>query len=214
MDHTDKPCDDVVKVMDKNKIKLAVLISGSGSNLQALIDACATPDYPAEIAIVISNRPDAYGLERAAKAGIPTKVIDHTQYDGRKAFDTALHAVIPNDIDLICLAGFMRILTADFISKWEGKIINTHPALLPKHGGKGMYGEHVHKAVIAAGDTESGCSIHYVIPEVDQGPVILQKSVPVSKEDTPEDVAAKVLKQEHIAYPEAVRLIAEKVLNS
>lgn len=200
--------------MGAAKIKLAVLISGSGSNLQALIDACTADDYPAEIAVVVSNRPNAYGLERAGKAGIQTRVIDHKNYDGRSAFDTALlEALAPHEVDLICLAGFMRILTPVFIHAYEGRILNTHPALLPKHGGKGMYGEHVHGAVLAAGDETSGVSIHYVIPEVDQGEVILQRNVDVARDDTAETLAAKVLGQEHIAYPEAVRMVAEKMLN-
>ena len=202
-------------VSSTEKIKVAVLISGSGSNLQALIDACAAPDYPAEIAVVLSNRPDAFGLERAKKAGIDTRIIDHKLYGSREEFDSALHdALIPYGVDLICLAGFMRILTPGFINKWENKIINTHPALLPKHGGEGMYGGHVHEAVLNAGDSESGASIHYVIPAVDQGPVILQKRVPVMTDDTPESLAARVLEQEHIAYPEAVRMISENILNS
>lgn len=195
------------------RINLAVLVSGSGSNLQALIDACVAPDYPAQIAVVISNRPDAYGLERAKDAGIPTHIVDHTTYDGREAFDNALLEVLSGyKIDLICLAGFMRILTPAFINRFEGRILNTHPALLPKHGGEGMYGEHVHKAVLAAGDKTSGVSIHQVIAEVDRGPVLLQRSVPVMDNDTYQTLAARVLAQEHIAYPEAVRMEAEKLL--
>ncbi|MGB4056919.1 MAG: phosphoribosylglycinamide formyltransferase, partial [Alphaproteobacteria bacterium] len=141
------------------KIRLAVLISGSGSNLQALIDACRDPSYPATIEIVISNRPDAYGLERARKAGIPTAIVDHMQYTGREDFEDAIQKILDqHPVNLICLAGFMRILTPGFVEKWEGSIINTHPALLPKHGGKGMYGEHVHRAVLKAKDAESGVS--------------------------------------------------------
>lgn len=196
------------------KINLAVLISGSGSNLQALIDACAKPDYPAKINAVISNRPDAFGLQRAEKAGIPAETIDHTKYANRGDFENVLHNVLGKyNIDLICLAGFMRILTPEFIAKWEGKIINTHPALLPKHGGKGMYGEHVHKAALAAGDKESGVTIHYVIPDVDRGEIILQRRVRVEPNDTHEALAARVLAEEHIAYVEAVRMIAEKERN-
>lgn len=196
------------------RIKLAVLISGSGSNLQALIDACEGHDYPAEIAVVISNKAGAYGLERAENAGIPTHVINHRDHNGREGFDAALvDALQPYDLDLVCLAGFMRILTPVFINAFEGRLLNTHPALLPQHGGKGMYGEHVHQAVLAAGDTESGCSIHEVIVDVDQGPVILQRSVPVEDGDTVESLAARVLAQEHLAYPEAVRMMAEKILN-
>ncbi|MEM7650862.1 MAG: phosphoribosylglycinamide formyltransferase [Pseudomonadota bacterium] len=190
-------------------LNLAVLISGSGSNLQALIDACKDPAFPARIQLVISNRSDAYGLKRAEEAGIPAHVVDHSDFDGRAAFENALSEKLAEyPVGLICLAGFMRILTADFVSQWPNKIINTHPSLLPKFGGEGMYGEHVHKAVLEAGEETSGCSIHYVIPEVDQGEVIVQKTVPVEKGDTPETLAHRVIAQEHIAYPEAVRIIA------
>ncbi len=191
-------------------LKLAVFISGSGSNLQALIDACAAPDYPAQIEVVISNRPDAFGLERAKAAGIETAVVDHKDFGSRAEFEAAISLELEGrGIDLICLAGFMRILTADFIAQWPKKIINTHPSLLPKFGGAGMYGEHVHRAVIDAGEKISGCSIHFVIPEVDQGPVILQKTVKVLDNDTPETLAGRVIEQEHIAYPEAVYKIAQ-----
>ncbi len=195
------------------KIKLAVLISGSGSNLQALIDACENPDFPAEIAVVVSNKANVYGLERAQKAEIPHHVIHHRNYDGREEFDRALVDLLKSyEIDLVCLAGFMRILTPVFINAFEDRILNTHPSLLPKHGGEGMYGEHVHKAVIESGDNKSGCTIHKVITDVDRGPVILQKDVPVLEGDTPESLAARVLEQEHIAYPEAVGMIAREIL--
>jgi len=196
--------------MSKNKLNLAVFISGSGSNLQALIDACADENYPAKITLVLSNNPGAFGLERAQKANIPTKIVNHKDYDSRAEFDGAVQNVLNSyEIDLICLAGFMRILTENFVNKWQGKILNTHPALLPKHGGKGLYGAHVHQAVLEAGDLESGASIHIVTPECDQGPVIVQKKVPVMPGDTPETLAERVLEQEHIAYPEAVRMVAE-----
>jgi phosphoribosylglycinamide formyltransferase-1 len=192
-------------------LNLAVLISGGGSNLQALIDACRSADYPARIQVVISNRPGAYGLERAEKAGIPNFTIDHKNYTKRVEFENALQEKLSAyPVDLICLAGFMRILTADFIGKWPGRIINTHPALLPDFGGEGMYGEHVHRAVLESGVEKSGASIHYVIPEVDRGAVIVQKAVPVLPGDSVETLAARVLEQEHIAYPEAVRIIAEE----
>ncbi len=197
------------------KIHLAVLISGSGSNLQALIDACAEPDYPAQIDVVISNRSDAYGIERAEKAGIPVAIIDHKIYKSRAQFEDAIQKILTlYPIDLICLAGFMRILTPGFVQAWAGEIINTHPALLPKHGGEGMHGEHVHKAVLAAGDSESGVTIHYVIPEVDRGEIILQRRTSVSKGDTVESLAKRVLVEEHIAYVEAVRMIAQKTVKT
>jgi phosphoribosylglycinamide formyltransferase-1 len=197
--------------MAHSKTKIAVFISGSGSNLQVLIDACRNGDIDAEIVCVVSNKPEVKGLDRAAKAGIDTVVVSHRQYDEREAFDQALlKAIAPYQADLICLAGFMRILTPGFVSQWEGRMLNTHPALLPKHGGEGMYGEHVHRAVLDAQDAESGVSVHYVIPEVDQGPVILQRRVSVLKDDTPDTLAARVLEQEHIAYPQAVKIWIEK----
>jgi len=197
------------------KVKLAVLISGNGSNLQAIIDACATPNYPAEIAIVISNNSNALGLTRAADAGISTHVVDHRHYDGRDSFDAALAETIQQHrVDLICLAGFMRILTSRFIDAFTGRIVNTHPSLLPAHGGEGMYGMHVHRAVLQAGDAVSGCTIHDVISDVDRGDILLQKRVQVLPDDTAETLARRVQEQEHIAYPEAVREIAEKILNS
>jgi len=196
-----------------SKIKLAVLISGSGSNLQALIDACNDPSYPAEIAVVISNKASAHGLKRAQDAGIQTQTINHREHDGREGFDRALvSALAPYNVDLVCLAGFMRILTPVFINSFEGRILNTHPSLLPRHGGEGMYGMHVHEAVIAAGDSKSGCTIHKVIVDVDRGPIVLQKEVSVEPDDTAEDLAARVLAQEHVAYPEAVGMIAREIL--
>ena len=198
--------------MAADKLNLAVFISGSGSNLQALIDACAQADFPARITVVLSNNPDAYGLERAAKAGIPTEVINHKDYPDRREFEDGISDALRGyKIDLICLAGFMRILTPEFTAQWTDRMINTHPALLPLHGGKGMYGEHVHKAVLAGGDAESGPTIHFVTAECDQGPVILQRRVPVLPGDTVETLAARVLEQEHIAYPEAIRLLAQKL---
>lgn len=195
------------------RIKLAVLISGDGSNLQALIDACAHADYPAEIAVVISNKPDAGGLKRARDAGIVTHTINHREHDGREGFDRALvEALAPYDVDLVCLAGFMRILTPVFISAFEGRIVNTHPSLLPKFGGEGMYGMHVHQAVVDAGEQSSGCTIHYVINDVDRGEIILQKEVAVEPNDTAKTLAKRVLTQEHIAYVQAVGMIAEKIL--
>lgn len=196
-----------------DRIKLAVLISGDGSNLQALIDACKNPDFPAEIVVVVSNKADAYGLKRAEISGISTHIIDHRDHDGREGFDKALVSVLKSyNVDLVCLAGFMRILTPVFIHAYEGRILNTHPSLLPRHGGEGMYGKHVHKAVLDAGDKESGCTIHQVIVDVDRGPIILQKSVPVHDDDTIDTLSSRVLEQEHIAYPDAVVMIAKEIL--
>lgn len=197
--------------MANEKLNLAVFISGSGSNLQALIDACAAADFPAQIALVLSNNPEAFGLKRAQKACLPTVIVNHRDFKSREEFESKISDVLrTHPIDLICLAGFMRILTPEFVSKWANRIINTHPALLPRHGGKGMYGEYVHKAVLAAGDRESGPTIHYVTAGVDQGPIILQRKVPVLPDDTVETLASRVLEQEHIAYPEAIRLLAQK----
>lgn len=198
--------------MANKKLNLAVLISGSGSNLQAIIDACADESFPATIKLVLSNNPEAYGLERAKKARILTEVVNHKDYASRGEFEDSLGDALAEHgpIDLICLAGFMRILTPEFTVQWTDRMINTHPSLLPRHGGKGMYGEYVHKAVLAAGDTESGPTIHFVTAECDQGPVILQRRVPVLPGDTADTLAARVLEQEHIAYPEAIRLLAQK----
>lgn len=192
------------------KLNIAVFVSGRGSNLQALIDACAQDDFPAQISVVLSNRPDAFGLERAQKAKIKTEVVDHKVYSGREAFEDALQETLTGyDVDLICLAGFMRILTPHFIDQWPEKIINIHPSLLPKH--KGL---DTHQRAIEAGDAESGCSVHYVVPEMDSGPIIVQRSVPILPEDTPDTLAARVLEQEHTAYPEAVKIIAENTLKN
>lgn len=197
--------------MKSNVLHLAVLISGSGSNLQAIIDACRDENFPAEIKVVISSTPDAYGLERAKKAGIPTLGLNYKAFETRESFEAIIQNELGNyHIDLVCLAGFMRVLTPSFIAKWSHKIINTHPSLLPKFGGTGMYGMHVHKAVIKAGENVSGSTIHYVIPDVDKGEVILQKEVSVHSDDTPETLAAKVIEQEHSAYPEAIKAIARE----
>ncbi|MBT3395757.1 MAG: phosphoribosylglycinamide formyltransferase [Alphaproteobacteria bacterium] len=186
-------------------LSVVVLISGRGSNLQALIDACADPGFPAHIVRVISNRPGAKGLERAAQAGIPTTVIDHTEFPDRAAFDAALSAEInKSQGELVCLAGFMRLLGDDFVGSLENRLINIHPSLLPDF--KGL---HVHERVIEAGVKSSGCTVHFVRPETDAGPIIAQSTVPVHDHDTPDTLAARVLEAEHVCYPAAVRLIAE-----
>ncbi len=197
--------------MEPEPLNLAVFISGNGSNLQALIDACSRPDFPARVSIVISHKPGAYGLERAEKSGIPAEVVSHTEYPDRQEFEAALQNILDQyPVDLICLAGFMRILTPSFVRKWEGKILNTHPSLLPKFGGKNMYGEHVHRAVLEAGERESGATIFIVTEECDEGPILIQRKVNVDPADTPESLMLKIQAQEHIAYPEAVRIMAEK----
>lgn len=194
--------------MDK-KLNLAVLISGRGSNLQALIDSCARPDFPARISVVVSNVPGAAGLERAEKAGIPAETVPHKGLSREEFEDAIMIRLREYPVDLVCLAGFMRILTPRFIGQWPERLINIHPSLLPDY--KGL---HTHERVLADGKAETGCTIHYVVPEMDSGPVIVQKRAPVYKDDTPERLAARVLEQEHIAYPEAVRIVAEKLLNS
>lgn len=186
-------------------MKIAVLISGGGTNLQALIDACKDPAFPAEIAIVISNKADAFGLERAKKAGIPTAVVNHKNFDGREAFDAELDKVIrASGADFVCLAGFLRILTDGFVNGWRDKMINIHPSLLPSF--KGL---HVQQAAIDAGVKFSGCTVHFVVPEMDAGPIIVQAVVPIHQNDTEDTLAARILEQEHKIYPLALKLCAE-----
>lgn len=192
------------------KIRLGILISGRGSNMEALIQACANPDFPAEVSVVIANKSDAPGLEKAEKAGIKTLRINQNDYTGRIEFEYALHkALIHNQIELVCLAGFMKILSAEFVEKWTDRIINIHPSLLPDYPGLNTYARAIedHKA-------ESGCTVHIVIPETDAGPAIIQRRVPILPGDTPETLSARILTEEHIAYPAAVRIVAEKLLNS
>jgi phosphoribosylglycinamide formyltransferase-1 len=184
---------------------VVVLISGSGSNLQALIDSIANDGNPARIAAVISNRADAYGLERAKQAGIATRVLDHKQFDGREAFDAALVEAIDGfDPQLVVLAGFMRILTPGFVNHYTGRLLNIHPSLLPKY--KGL---HTHQRALEAGDSEHGCSVHFVTEELDGGPLVVQAVVPVESGDTPESLAQRVHSQEHHIYPLAMRWFAE-----
>lgn len=184
---------------------VVVLLSGTGSNLQALIDSTATGDSPVRISAVISNRADAYGLVRAQNAGIPTRVLDHKQFDGREAFDAALIEAIDGfDPQLVVLAGFMRILTGDFVRHYEGRLLNIHPSLLPKY--KGL---HTHQRALEAGDREHGCSVHFVTEELDGGPLVVQAVVPVESDDTPESLAQRVHRQEHHIYPLAMRWFAE-----
>lgn len=186
-----------------NKKRVAVLVSGSGSNLQALIDAATAPDYPAAIHLVISNNADAYGLERARKAGIATCVLNHRDYPNREAYDTALHqALVESKTDIVCLAGFMRILTADFVARWEGCMLNIHPSLLPAYRGL-----HTHARAIADGAKTAGCTVHLVVPELDAGPILAQAEVPVLADDTPDTLAARVLKEEHRIYPAALKAL-------
>ena len=187
------------------RLKLGVLISGRGSNLQALIDAAADPAFPAEIAVVISNIADAQGLQRATDAGIETCVIDHKVHDGRAAFESALtEALEAYQVRLVCLAGFMRLLTKGFVDHWRDRIINIHPSLLPAF--KGL---NTHERVLDYGVKFTGCTVHFVRAEMDDGPIIVQGVVPVISGDTPDRLATRVLQVEHRIYPLAVRLVAE-----
>jgi len=188
------------------KKRVAVLISGRGSNMTALIEAAKAEDYPAEIALVVSNQPDAPGLTRARQAGIATALIDHRPFGAdREAFERALDAALnAQRIDLVCLAGFMRLFTRWFVARWSGRLLNIHPALLPQF--KGL---HTHRRALQAGVNRHGATVHFVVPETDAGPIIIQDSVPVLDGDTEETLAARVLEVEHRIYPQALRLVAE-----
>ena len=186
-------------------MNLGVLISGRGSNLQALIDATADPAFPAAIALVISNVPGALGLKRAEKAGIPSAVIRYQDFASREAFDDALTAALEEaKVNLVCLAGFMRLLSDGFVGRWRDRLINIHPSLLPAF--KGL---DVHERVVETGVRFSGCTAHFVRPALDDGPIIVQAVVPVRADDDATALAARILDQEHRIYPLAVRLIAE-----
>lgn len=185
--------------------RTAILISGRGSNMVSLVEATQAPDYPAEIALVLSNRPDAGGLERARGFGIATAIVDHREFQGdREAFERAMDEVLRvNQIELIALAGFMRIMTPWFVRRWEGRMINIHPSLLPL-----FKGTHTHRQALEAGVAEHGCSVHFVVPELDAGPVIAQARVPVLPGDDEETLARRVLAQEHVIYPQALAQLA------
>jgi len=194
--------------------RIAVFVSGGGTNLQAIIDAIKS-GYIKEgyIEIVVSNKKDAYGLERAVKSGIKAMFFDPKEYPEREVYDEYLAGKMNSlNIDLICLAGYMRILTGVFIDKFKGKIMNIHPALLPSFGGPGMYGLKVHEAVLNYGVKVTGCTVHFVDKNVDSGPIIIQKCVEVDENDTPETLQKRVLQLEHKAYPEAVKLFTEDKL--
>jgi len=181
-----------------------VLISGRGSNLQALIDAASDANYPAEIALVLSNVAGAPGLERAVRAGIATRTISHRDYASREEFDAAVEKILVDAaIDLVCLAGFMRVFSDGFARRWQGRLINIHPSLLPAF--KGL---NVHRQVLDAGVRISGCSVHFVVPELDSGPIIAQSAVPVLTTDDESALAARTLAAEHALYPMALALLA------
>lgn len=186
------------------KRRVAVLISGRGSNMETLIDACRADDFPAEIVLVLSNRPRAKGLKFAKKSGIPALVVDHTGFDERDEFEDVMHQRLKDaGVELICLAGFMRVLNSPFVNRWRDRILNIHPSLLPAF--KGL---HTHERVLDAGVRFTGCTAHFVRPEMDDGPIIIQAVVPISGDDDPESLGARVLEFEHRIYPEALRLVA------
>jgi phosphoribosylglycinamide formyltransferase-1 len=186
--------------------RVAILISGRGSNMAALIEAASDAAYPAEIVLVASNEPAAEGLARAAAAGIPTAVVDHRRFGkDREAFERALQAeLIGHGVELVCLAGFMRLLTPWFVGLWQGRLLNIHPALLPAF--KGL---DTHARALAAGAKEHGATVHFVVPEMDSGPIVAQGAVPVRPGDTAATLAARVLEVEHRIYPQALRLVAQ-----
>ena len=187
------------------KRRVAILISGRGSNMAALIKAAKAEDYPAEIALVVSNRADAFGLEKATASGIKTVVIESKPFGkDRAGFEAALHAVLDqNGIELICLGGFMRLFTAEFTRRWYGKMLNIHPSLLPSFPGLDPHGQ-----ALRAGVKISGATVHFVIPETDAGPILMQGAVGVSDHDTPETLSERILEVEHRIYPDALRLLA------
>lgn len=186
-------------------LRVAILISGGGSNMVTLVDSM-TGDHPARPCLVLSNRPDAGGLEKARARDVPTAVVDHRPHGkDRAAFEEQLQLALETARpDILCLAGFMRVLTADFVTRWEGRMLNIHPSLLPKY--KGL---HTHARAIEAGDAEAGCSVHLVTPALDDGPVLGQARVPVAAGDTPDTLAARVLIEEHRLYPETLRTFAK-----
>lgn len=191
-----------------NRLKLAILISGRGSNMEALLKAAEDPAYPAKPVLVLSNRPDAKGLETAANAGIPTRAIDHKLYGkDREAFERELDkALTEAGIEIIALAGFMRVLTPWFVTRWEGRMINIHPSLLPKY--KGL---DTHQRAIDAGDAEAGCTVHWVSAGVDEGEIIAQAAIPILPGDTADSLAARLLPEEHRLYPRALAIACARL---
>jgi phosphoribosylglycinamide formyltransferase-1 len=186
------------------KKRVAILISGRGSNMMALVETARAPDYPAEIVLIIASRPDAAGLAWAKAQGLPVTAIDHKAYATREAFDDVVHAaLIEARADLIALAGFMRIQSAAFVQKWQGRQLNIHPSLLPLF--KGL---HPHQQALDAGVKISGCSVHFVTEEMDSGPIVAQAAVPVEEGDTADTLAARILVAEHKLYPHALALVA------
>jgi phosphoribosylglycinamide formyltransferase-1 len=188
--------------------RVGVLISGRGSNLQALIEACVGRDYPAEIVLVISNVPGASGLARAERAGIATRTINHKDFTSREAFDAALDQALKDaNVELLCNAGFLRLHSEGFVANWLNRHLNIHPSLLPAFKGLGA-----HARVLTSGVTLTGCTVHFVRPAMDEGPIVAQAAVPVLADDTHDSLAARVLEAEHHLYPHALRLVASGAL--
>jgi phosphoribosylglycinamide formyltransferase-1 len=197
------------------RLRVAVFISGSGTNLQSLIDSCADAEYPAEIALVVSSSKKAYGLERARKGEIPASTIRRKDFGSQDEFVEAMLGTLQNHrIDAICLAGYLKLVPSEIVRRFRGRILNIHPALLPKYGGKGMYGMRVHEAVLASGDSESGPTVHLVDEIYDHGKIYMQRKVPVLPGDTPEELQKRVLEVEHELYPEALRKLALEVVSA
>ena len=190
--------------MTSRKSRIAILISGRGSNMKSLVAAARAPGYPAEPVIVVSNRPEAAGLPWAKEQGIPVLALDHKRYESREHFEGQLQSVLAmSKVDLICLAGFMRLMTPGFVESWRDRMLNIHPALLPSF--KGL---HTHERALAAGVRIHGCTVHLVRPEMDEGPIVGQAAVPVLDGDTPGTLGARVLAAEHVLYPHALALFA------
>lgn len=189
--------------MSGGRVRLAVLISGSGSNLQALLDACSQADYPAQVVCVVSNVPTAYGLERARKAGVPAVVLDHKAFGSRADFERALGDELEKaGVEWVCLAGFMRLVSADFLARFPGRVLNIHPSLLPA-----FTGLHAQRQALERGVKIAGCTVHFVDAGMDTGPIIAQAAVPVLPGDDEASLSARILAEEHKLYPLAVRLV-------
>jgi phosphoribosylglycinamide formyltransferase 1 len=195
------------------RVRIGVLVSGGGSNFQALAEAVRDGRiFPAEISLVISNKPGAGALERAQRLGIASRVLEPKNFPDRTAFyDAMAQALKDRGVSLVCLAGFLLKLEPNFLRAFPQRILNIHPALLPKYGGPGMFGRHVHEAVLKAGEKETGCTVHWVDEEYDHGPALMQARVPVLPGDTPDALAARVLEQEHKLYPQAVQRVVSEI---
>jgi phosphoribosylglycinamide formyltransferase-1 len=194
------------------KVKVAVLISGSGTNLQSLIDSCADASFPAEIALVISSNRKAFGLERARNHSIPAVVMRRKDFGTEQEYaDEMLKRLKEHHIEIVCLAGYLKLIPSSIVRHFENRILNIHPALLPKYGGAGMYGMRVHEAVIAAGESESGPTVHIVDEIYDHGRIFMQRKVPVLPDDTPDVLQQRVLAVEHELYPEALEKLAKEI---